>query len=114
VEAIAAATETGDGTNIIAGLAVGLKATAAPIVVIVAELQLAIAERLRRHAIDLAEPVAEIDELAALGAEREIRVLIAQRDGVTADRTGSLHHGRDDSSAVHLGARVFLDAQVRG
>jgi K(+)-stimulated pyrophosphate-energized sodium pump len=34
VKKIAKASETGDGTNIIAGLAVGLKATAAPIVVI--------------------------------------------------------------------------------
>ncbi len=34
VKKIAAASETGDATNIIAGLAVGLKATAAPIVVI--------------------------------------------------------------------------------
>jgi K(+)-stimulated pyrophosphate-energized sodium pump len=34
VKKIAAASETGDATNIIAGLAVGLKATAAPIIVI--------------------------------------------------------------------------------
>jgi K(+)-stimulated pyrophosphate-energized sodium pump len=38
VKKIAKASETGDATNIIAGLAVGLKATAAPIVVIVAAI----------------------------------------------------------------------------